>query len=119
MIASSLAAQLGYAGAVQQKPPRKRSMKGWELHSWTERGAWRFTLLVGTNRSKQTLEIKAPAVALPNVATLKEKLGELASGQSVFWETMIGFDLPPAAITEPLRQHCQTLGLRLEIYPLR
>ena len=115
LIASSLAAQLEYAEAVSQNPPRKRSMKGWELYSWTERGIWRFTLLVGTNRFKQALEIKAPAVALPNVTALKEKLGELASGQSVFWETTVGFDLPPTATLETVRQHCQTLGLRLEI----
>ena len=117
LIASSLAAWLGYAGAVRQAAPTKRSMKGWELYSWTERGAWRFALLVGTNRMKQATEIKAPVVTLPNVAALKEKLTELASGESVFWDAtrMVGFGLPPAATLETVRQHCQTLGLRLEI----
>lgn len=121
LIASSLTARFGYAGAVRQAAPAKRSMKGWELYSWTERDAWRFALLVGTNRSKQTLEIKAPGVALPDVAALKEKLSELASGELVFWDAtrMAGFDLPPAATLETVRQHCQALGLQLEIQILR
>ena len=116
LIASSLGARFGYAGAVSQDP-RKRSMKGWELYSWSERGAWRFALLVGTNRTKSATEIKAPAAMLPNLAALNEQLTGLANGEFVFWQVnrAAGLDLPPAATLETVRQHCRALGLQLEI----
>ena len=63
------------------------AMKGWELYSWSDGGEWRFSLLLGTNRTKRCAEIKSPA-ATKTLAELGGALATLARppGEHVFWE---------------------------------
>jgi hypothetical protein len=63
------------------------AMKGWELYSWSGAGEWRFSLLLGTNRTKGCAEIKSRA-ATKTLPELEAALAEVAHapGEHVFWE---------------------------------
>jgi len=75
-------------------------MKGFEIYSWQENDAWRFSLLIGTNRIKGKDEVTAEVTRLSGLRTLKEALGRLEKGQSVFWphQRAPGLELPPRAV---------------------
>jgi hypothetical protein len=94
-------------------------MKGWELYSWQEGGAWRFSLLVGTNRLKSASEIRSPATRLDGIDALGRALRELAPGQEVMWgppwSVADGLALPPAGTLEQVRRACDEHRLLLTI----
>ena len=88
----------------------KRFFKGVELNSWRDRDRWRFSLLLGTNRLKSDAEIKAPAATLKDVVELKQRLAQLAPGESVSWE---GPEFPPETIRRDIEAFCRSLGLKV------
>jgi hypothetical protein len=72
-----------------------RSMKGYELYSWSEYGRWHFTLITGTNRNKTTEEIISGEdmiseagwvhIRVEGVQALKIVLGKIPPNEHVFW----------------------------------
>lgn len=70
-----LVAGLAHAGGT-------KSMKGWELYSWSAGHTDRFALLAGTNRNKSASEIRRAPLTL---AEVEAKLATLASGEQVTW----------------------------------
>ncbi len=110
----TLALVTSRVGATGLAAPGRRSMKGFELYSWEERGSWKFALLLGTNRLKRPEEIQAAAVTLPD---LEQKLGDVARGEFILWGTTEtpGLSLPPAETVARVRRQCQALGLQLQI----
>jgi hypothetical protein len=103
---------------VGQNNPKKHSMKGFELYSWQERGSWKFSMLIGTNRNKQLEEIKAPEAVLHNLKELERALSELAKGEYVTWRKpsqLPELSLPPVATIEKIDRWCKALGLILQM----
>jgi hypothetical protein len=111
------------------------SMKGYELYSWSENNQWHFTLITGTNRIKTLKEIiskedcisesgwvKAHVLSMDEI---KEVLGRLPQGESVFWcdgmrllqtaETNTNIQLPPEQIANAIKEHGERCGLHFTI----
>ena len=63
----------------------RRSLKGFEIYSWQEKGEWCFSLHTGTNRMKTFEEVTAEETALHGFEALKEQLGGLAKDEFVTW----------------------------------
>jgi len=93
------------------------SMKGFELYSWSEGDAWRYSLLEGTNRIKSYSEVTAADIQLDNIEALIEAMGNLPLGDWVFWsdQRVPGTHLPPQAIVDTIRGYSQQIGLQLDI----
>jgi hypothetical protein len=100
---------------MAQNSPKKRSMKGWELYSWQDKNAWKFSILIGTNRNKKLEEIKAPEVVLHSLKELERALFELAKGEYITWLNIPGFSLPPLKTVQEVRRYCKALGLILQM----
>ena len=88
--------------------------KGVELYSWQESGTWCFSLLVGTNRTKETAEVRHPAAVLRSIAQLEARLAQLADGEHVTWIETPQFPRPPVSTREDLARYCRSLGIALD-----
>jgi hypothetical protein len=86
-------------------------VKGVELYTWADQGAWRFSLLPGTNRLKSEGEIRAAAAALGGVGDLKRALGKLSRGEIVVWS---GPEWPDEGRRGEIETLCRALGLELQ-----
>ena len=111
------------------------SFKGYELYSWNEDNCWHFTLITGTNRNKTMEEITSKKdyvseagwvkVQVVGADAIKEVLGRLPRGESVFWSgelhieqtspTNISLQLPPAQIVADVQSYTLQSGLNLSI----
>lgn len=87
-----------------------QAMKGFELYSWPAQSAWKYALLVGTNREKTAREIHAAGMTLP---ALKTRLRQLAPGEDIVWLHPAGFLLPSRRVQNAIGKECQLLGLHL------
>jgi hypothetical protein len=100
--------------------PQTAAMKDWELYSWLEAGEWRFSLLLGTNRTKVCTEIKS-AVSVKTLAELDAALVELGHtpGQVIIWEApeapvingVCDLAYPPAEIAAAIHRRIKELGI--------
>jgi len=107
-----------------------RSMKGYELYSWSEAGQWHFTLITGTNRNKTVAEIVSSEdfisqagwvnIHVVGVDAIKAVLGKLPQGEPVFWlaqpraeQTGSNFMLPPKETIEAIKEYAGQRGLDL------
>ena len=108
-----------------------RSLKGYELYSWEEDNLWHFTLITGTNRNKTLEEVTAEEEYISRSGwinahvigadALKDALGRLPRGESVFWcdgrrltqtaETNTAIRLPPEHIIDAIKEHAGQCGL--------
>ena len=116
--------------SVEQLP---RSLKGYELYSWEEEGQWHFALITGTNSIKTLEEITSEEdfisetgwvkIQVVGADAIKDVLGHLPEGESVFWcdELHIGqptetdFQLPPEQITHAIEEYANLRGLDFAI----
>ena len=105
------------AGAAEDLP--SRSFKGWELYAWQDRGYWKFSLLVGTNRIKLCDEVKNPKAAL-SLAQAEAALGRLAELEWVsLWllpelQRRCGIAQPPVDMMERVQRVCEHRALHCE-----
>jgi hypothetical protein len=103
------------------------SLKGYELYSWEAENQWHFTLITGTNRNKTWQEIVSGEDEISNTgwtkiqvigeAAIKNALGKLPKGESVFWlderglaqavEPPIKMGLPPAGIISDIKSYAE------------
>ena len=92
-------------------------MKGMELYSWREGGAWRFSLLGGTNRLKSDDEVMAPSVTIQSIDELKTRLGALPPQEWVTLETPrhAPFAEPPANVIDDLIAFCESREILLHV----
>jgi len=108
-------------------------MKGYELYSWQENNRWHFTLITGTNRNKTLEEIISKEdyisesgwvkVHVEGTDAVKDVLGKLPQGESVFWcaelhtgqATETDLQLPPEPITDAIEEYAESCGLNLAI----
>jgi diacylglycerol kinase len=98
------------------------AFKGMELYSWqSEAGEWQFAILVGTNRNKTLDEVQAAPLDLPGV---KEVIGRMAVGESLFWMQntfdeqsgqLMTLPFPPEAVTRELREFAREKGVDIYI----
>src|SRR4030042_1537095 len=105
-------------------------MKGYELYSWEEDGQWHYTIITGTNRVKTMEEITLEEdfiseigwvnVHVVGVDAIKDVLGRLPEGESVFWcdelhvgETggPINLQSPPEQIVDVISEYAEQCGL--------
>ena len=101
---------------------KTQAVKGVELYSWKdEGGAFRYSLLWGTNRNKTDTEIKAPPCVLHDVPALKAALGRLAVGEHVFWANATcpkkDCELPSPDMMRDLSSHAHVVRVTLEPAP--
>jgi hypothetical protein len=99
--------------------PMAPQLKGAELYSWQDAntGAWRFSLLPGTNRVKTLAEITDRTRTL-DLVTLKRRIGALAEGEHVYWSTGKPYRplaYPDATITEELVNFAAERRVRLVV----
>lgn len=114
----SLAATIALIAMSPALGQKFRSMKGWELYSWSEAGEWRFSLLVGTNRFKFCEEIRSAKGAL-TLEQAEGALSELAAIEYLSWHgpesfgrgDNCGLAYPPPEIVTRIRE----LARRLEL----
>ena len=105
-------------------------MKGYELYSWEENGQWHYTIITGTNRVKTMEEITSEEdfiseigwvnVHVVGVGAIKDVLGRLPEGESVFWcdELHVGetggsiiLQSPPKQIVDVISEYAEQSGL--------
>jgi hypothetical protein len=113
----ALAAQ-GTAGAAEPHRASRTAFKGYELYSWqVADGAWRYSLLAGTNRAKTNGEVTSAAVTMNDVSELKSRLAALAVNEQVFWflPDAAGFAFPDARVVEDLKVHCDLVRVNLQV----
>lgn len=119
---------LTLSGCLQPPGPASPSgtaVKGYELYSWQDdSGAWKFALLIGTNRLKTEPEIQAAAL---NEQDLLDQFRGLEAGQTVFWIDSPGalsdssglkLQLPPAETVAAVSGSAEEQGVAL-IWTLR
>jgi hypothetical protein len=92
------------------------SLKGFELYSWNENGAWHYALLPGTNRLKTRDEVRAAGVS--DTDGIEAELRRIDRGQEIFWTSrdLKGMALPPEEIVQQIRSFCSRQGLELRTY---
>ena len=101
------------AGAPRAQRP---ALKGMELYAWrTEAKAWRFALLVGTNRLKTEEEIRAAGAATPDLEALGQAISRLPRGELVILHNLAPMELPEAVISTVQRQ-ARGRGVTLELH---
>jgi hypothetical protein len=123
---------LGDSGKLIAMLPK--SMKGYELYSWSQDGQWHFTLITGTNRNKTQDEI----ISRSNTVTadgwvqiqvigedaIKTILAAIPQDEWVLWlagpiepatTPEVIFTLPPETIIEALKTQAQQSDFHLAI----
>jgi hypothetical protein len=102
-------------GSASEPPatPFAESMKGYELYSWQDNGAWKFALLVGTNREKSLEEIKSAETVFSGLEELISALERMPEGQYVIWSSKETLSFPPEEIIEQVAKICEERGLIL------
>ncbi len=111
-----------------------KSMKGYELYSWSQDGQWHFTLITGTNRNKTQDEIIARSntvtadgwvqIQVIGVEAIKTIIAGIPQDEWVSWRTVpiepaaasgVIFTLPPETIVEALKTQAQQSGFHLTV----
>lgn len=113
---------MGAPAIASDQNGKLRGFKGWELYSWQSGRQWKFSVLVGTNRTKSCSEVKDIKVA-NTLGQLKKTLLKLESGQEIFWvirnvgnmSDRCDLALPPAPIVKRVKDDCRKLGLHLTV----
>jgi hypothetical protein len=108
-----------------------RSMKGYELYSWSEDSQWHFTLITGTNRNKTLKEtisnkdfiseagwVQIHAIGINAIKTV---LSKLPQNEHVFWlagmrseqtsQGSVNITLPEGPIIDTIKEHAELCGL--------
>ena len=114
--------------AVSELP---RSMKGYELYSWSEDSLWHFTLITGTNRNKTLKEIISNEdfiseagwvqIHVIGVDAIKTVLSKLPQNEHVFWlagmrseqtsQGNVNIALPEGPTIDTIKEHAELCGL--------
>jgi hypothetical protein len=111
-----------------------RSLKGYELYSWTEDGKWHFTLITGTNRNKTLEEIISKEdfiseagwvkVHVVGVDAIEAALSKLPQNEFIMWlagtreqteQTDIKIQLPPKQTTDNIKEYARQHGIDFQI----
>ena len=91
------------------------SMKGYELYSWEQDGAWYFSILVGTNREKALEEIQSSDATMKGMDELEAALKSIPAGQTVTWSAPEPLAFPPEDLIQQVEQICKDQGLELGV----
>jgi len=110
-------------------------MKGYELYSWQVDGAWWFTLITGTNRTKSLEEITSGEDVVSEdgwvrlhaqgLQALENLLQRLPEEEELFWAGAQwlqgaqtdgdGLALPPQEMVQDVKDHCERRGVVLHV----
>lgn len=94
-------------GPFPSAPPLDQGFKGWELYAWREAGAWRFSLVPGTNATKTWAMVSAQGqegTAL-DLNALMAMMARLPAGAQVFWMGLPGDRPAGSDPSPPLKEH--------------
>jgi hypothetical protein len=120
---------------IQSIEKLPRSMKGYELYSWSIDNRWHFTLITGTNRNKTTEEIVSGEdtiseagwvrVSVTGIEEMQSVISKLPEGESLIWLASprsdqpgaggIQFSLPPAPDVEALKALAIEKGVEMQV----
>ncbi len=103
-------------------PEKRQSFKGWELYSWKDGSKWRYSLLVGTNRTKFCSEVKDEK-SVKTLEQLETSLAELKPAEWVTWERAKApnlsdpceLSLPPADVVKRVKDLAKKLDISLHV----
>ncbi len=120
-------------GATTTSSLLPRAMKGYELYSWQEGGAWHFTLITGTNRAKNAEEITSGGstvaedgwvnIQVTGQEALLDVLRRVPAGTWLVWQGRptcgetdgLDFHLPPQNVVDAVLAQVQAQGATM--YP--
>ena len=107
------------------------SMKGWELYSWPEGNTWKFSFLIGTNRTKTLSEVTASSgpvnlIKVTGVDSAKMVLNRFPAGEDIIfigqgwlqnaWGGQYGdLRLPPQTMIDELKSFSQQKQLTFTV----
>ena len=102
------------------------SLKGWELYSWPVGTNWKFSILIGTNRTKTYHEVTNNEVQVTGIDSLKMILEKFPENEVISWfgsdwlkqtwnEDPKDITLPPEQITKSVKLFCDQKKLQLQI----
>ena len=107
------------------------SMKGWELYSWPEGNNWKFSFLIGTNRTKTFSEVTSSdgsvnLIRVTGVDSAKIVLNKFSAGEYIMllglgwlqnrWEGQYGnLRLPPQSLINELKSFSQQKQLTFTV----
>ena len=86
-----------------------KSMKGWDLYVWEEKGDTLCSLLAGTNAEKSDDQIAKAAIK--GVEAIKTELDKIEPGQHVLIMGQKRGDHPPQKAADELANYCTKIGL--------
>jgi hypothetical protein len=103
--------------SAQQRESYPHSMKGYEIYSWSSRGQWYFSLVIGTNRQKTFQGIASDRSRVKGLAALKGRLDLLPAGEDVFWSDcrIPQTSLRQKNIVDEIIAHCRIRQLNLRV----
>ena len=120
--AASPEAHLNSIGATEERVPTP--MKGWEIYTWLEDGAWHWALLPGTNRLRPIPEIQAGGSESTGIEALAAAVARLSEGAHVTWPGPAGrgssdgggpLAMPPAAEIGAVLRAAKAAGVNLSV----
>lgn len=102
------------------------SMKGWELYSWSRGAAWKYSILIGTNRLKSYSEVTTNQVIVTGQDSLKMVLDKFPAAELITWfgrgwltrcwgDASHDLALPPPAILDEIKVYCHLKNLTLQL----
>src|SRR5262245_14279039 len=114
LLAAAVLAQ-SPAADTRAKAPQ---FKGVELYSWQDNsGAWRYSLLPGTNRLKTKDEIFSKSTMIKDSSELKQRLALLATGEEVMWfnSEAPGLSYPDAKVVADIQEYAKAIRVNLVV----
>lgn len=101
----------------------RTSLKGFSLYSWKDdsNGSYNYALLEATNATPDLARVRQAGSA--DLSALLKQFKTIKAGESVFWNFQVAsisslhFALPPAEVTQRIRDAASQQGLKLEIDP--
>jgi hypothetical protein len=115
--------------------PLPGSLKGYELYSWMDGDARSFTLITGTDRTKDSQEITSAEnivtadgwvkVSVRDIEALEVLLSQIPEGETIIFigrpgigpapDDGLNITLPPQSILDSLEEYCTGIGLKLVV----
>ena len=106
----------------------QQGAKGYEMYSWRVKGRWHYSVLAGTNRSKNYEEITASETERIGTEALKDELKKIPKGEEVFWRSGAHpgvkkplskgspiLELPSRKRIKGIKAYCNKLGIKLKL----
>ena len=104
----------------------EHSTSGWELYSWKIENHWKYSILIGTSRTKTYEEVTTSKLMVKSEVKLKEILRLFPEDEQITWigkgwlercwqGNYNNLELPPEMIIEDIRCYCREIKIILYV----